>query len=377
MKGFAVVFAVFALLASVFLAGCSREQKVDAASASVKVEAPVDPNTFTVDKPAEFPVVAAETRPMHDAISANGVVAPDISRTVGVTSLSGGRVVEIAARLGDDVKKGQVLLKISSTDLAGAFADYQKAVADEILTKRALSRTKDLFEHGAAAGKDMESAEDAEQKAQVDLKTTAEKIRILGGSISQPTSVIEVTAPVSGTIVDQQITAAAGVKSLDATPNLFTIADLSRVWILCDVYENDLSHVKLGDIADVRLNAYPDRVLHGRVSNISSMLDPTTRSAKVRLEVANPGGILRPGMFTVAKFISQNARNRVVVPTSAILRLHDKDWIFRPVGANQFHRDEIHAGETAADGYQFVLSGVQPGDQVVKNALQMSSTVEK
>src|SRR5579875_1871471 len=138
MRSFLRAFAICASLAGFFLAGCSHEQKVDAASASVKVESPVDPNTYTVDKPAEFPLVTAETRPMHDAITANGVVAPDISRNVGVTSLSGGRVVEIDARLGDDVKKGQVLLKITSTDLAGAFADYQKAVADEILTKRAL-----------------------------------------------------------------------------------------------------------------------------------------------------------------------------------------------------------------------------------------------
>jgi membrane fusion protein, heavy metal efflux system len=377
MRGLAPICAVCATLAGVLVAGCSREQKVDAASATAMVEPPADPNTFTVDKPNQFPLVSAATRSVRDAITANGVVAPDVSRNVGVTSLASGRVVEIDARLGDHVQKGQVLLKISSPDLESAFADYQKAAADEILTRRALVRERDLLAHGAAAQKDVDTAEDAEQKALVDVRATAAKIRILGGSVAEPSPIIAVAAPVSGTIVDQQITADAGVKSLDATPNLFTIADLSRVWILCDVYENDLARVRVGDMAEVRLDAYPNRILRGRVSNISSVLDPATRSAKVRLEVANPDGLLRPGMFAEARFFSQRPVDRVAVPASAILRLHDKDWVFRPVSFDQFRRTQIQGGATTPDGYQFVLSGLTPGERVVKNALELSATVEK
>jgi cobalt-zinc-cadmium efflux system membrane fusion protein len=341
------------------------------------MEPPQDPNTFQVDKPNDFPFVSVQTRPTHVDISANGVVAPDVNRTVAVTSLTGGRVIEIHARLGDDVQKDQVLLRITSNDLAAALSDYQKAVTDEILTRRQQDRAKDLYEHGAAPLKDVEVAEDAEVKAQVDVKTTAERIRILGGDINHPSPAIDIKAPVSGTIVEQNITPAAGVKSLDSSPNLFTIADLSHVWILCDVYENNLPEVRLGDYAEVRLNAYPDRVLKGRISNISRVLDPATRTAKVRLEVANTSGILRPGMFATARFISQKTVNRMVLPQTAILRLHDKDWVFRQVGSNLFRRDEIKCGEVTTDGYQFVLSGLQPGDQVVKNALQMSATSEK
>jgi cobalt-zinc-cadmium efflux system membrane fusion protein len=371
-------FPIVCLLAAgVFSCGCSREQDVKAASATVKVEPPSDPNVFTVDKPSEFPLITVETRKTHDDIQANGVVAADVSRTVPVTSLAGGRVVEIRARFGDSVTKGQVLLKITSNDLAAAFSDYQKALADEVLARHALNRSKDLFEHGAAPQKDVEASEDTEQKAQVDVKTTAERIRILGGNVEHPTSVIDVAAPVSGTIIDQQVQSAGGVKSLDNSPNLFTIADLSRVWILCDVYENNLSQVRIGDTAEVRLNAYPDRVLKARISNISSVLDPNTRTAKVRLELPNPGGILRPGMFAIARFFSQSASNRVVIASSAILRLHDKDWVFVPTGGNAFRRQEIQGGETTPDGYQFVLAGLQPGQQVVKNALQFSSATEK
>ena len=378
MKRTITVIAIFALIAAVLLiSGCSREEKVDAATMPVKVEPPADPNTYTVDKPDQFPLVEAVTRTTHEDTPAPGAVAPDVNRTVAVNSLSGGRVIDLRARLGDDVKKGQLLLRISSSDLASAFSDYEKAIADEILSRRALNRTKELYEHGAAPQKDVEAAEDAEQKAQVDLRTTAERIRILGGDINNRSSILDVYAPVSGTIVEQNVAPAAGIKSLDNAPNLFTIADLSSVWVLCDVYENNLSQVHLGDFANIRFNAYPDRVFRGRISNIGRMLDPNTRTAKVRLELANSGGLLRPGMFASVEFVSQKSVQRVVIPTSAILRLHDKDWVFRPDGPSQFRRQEIQGGETTPDGNQFVIAGLSPGDQVVKNALEMSSTVEK
>ncbi len=357
---------------------CSRSQSADAApSATVKVEPPTDPDVFSVGKPEQFPLVTADVRRVHDDVTSNGVVAADVSRNVPVLSLSGGRVVEISARLGDDVKKGQLLLKIHSNDLALAFSDYQKAVADEVLARRARDRAKDLLDHGALAMKDLETADDAEQKAQVDLRTTAERIRILGGDPEHPSPIVEVHAPSSGVIVEQNIQTAGGVRSLDNSPNLFTIADLSTVWILCDVYENLLAEVRLGDTAEVRLNAYADRVWKARISNISSLLDPATRTAKVRLELANPGGLLRPGMFAVARFTSQASRDRVVIPATAILRLHDKDWVFRPLGGKQFRRVEIQGGEVAPDGLEYVLTGLNKGDQAVKNALQFATAIEK
>ena len=372
---FAAVCGIGAL--GMMCAGCGRPQSVRANDGRQPVELVADPNVFAVDDPSQFPLVAADSRTVHDSVDANAVIAADISKTVPVTSMTGGRVVEIHTRLGDDVRKGQLLLTIASNDLASAYADYQKAVADEVLSRRALNRTKDLYEHGAAPMKDVEGADDTEQKALVDLRNTAERIRILGGDVSHPTTVVEVRAPVSGTIVDQQIQTAGGVRSLDNSPSLFTIANLADVWILADVYENNLAQVRLGDFAEVRLNAYPDRVLRARISNIGKILDPATRTAKVRLEMPNPSGILRPGMFASVRFQSQGATSRVVIPASAVLRLHDKDWVFRPLGGNRFRRDEIQGGETASDGLQFVLAGLRPGDRVVSNALQFSTTVEK
>jgi membrane fusion protein, heavy metal efflux system len=358
--------------------GCSKSQTADAATvAPSRVEPAPDPDLTEVEHPERFPLATAGLRIAHDDLTVNGSVAPDVSRTVPVNALSGGRVIEIDARLGDDVEKGQVLLKIQSADLALALSDYQKAVADELLARRALDRATLLFEHGALAEKEKDNAQNAEDKAKVDVAAARERIRILNGSLETLSPVFEVRAPVSGTIIAQNVAGGAGVKSLDNAPDLFTIADLSQVWVLCDVYENDLSRVHVGDHAEVRLAAYPDRALRGRVAKIMSLLDPATRTAKVRLELANPNCLMKPGMFATARFVSQSASRHVIVPSSAILRLHDKDWVFRPAGGKNFRRAEVTAGAPQADGTQQVLAGLAAGDQVVSNALQFSSTVEQ
>jgi membrane fusion protein, heavy metal efflux system len=336
-----------------------------------------DPNVIEMERPERFPVVAVELTKIVDQIHVNGVVTPDVNRSVAVLSLSGGRVVAIKARLGDDVKKGQLLLQIHSPDLAAAFSDYQKAQVDELLARKQLERSKALYERGATiAKKDLEAAQNAEDKAQVDVKAARDRIHVLGGDPDHVSPILDVCSPISGTIVEQNVTGAAGVRSLDNSPNLFTIADLSRVWVLCDLYENTISKVHLDDIAEVRLNAYPDRLFHGRVSNISRVLDPSTRSAKVRIELDNPGRLMRSGMFVTAELHSRTLLERPVVPTSAVVHLHDKNWVFMPLGGNRFRKMEVQTGPPAGDNLQQILAGVKIHDKVVANALQFSSASE-
>jgi cobalt-zinc-cadmium efflux system membrane fusion protein len=176
-------------------------------------------------------------------------------------------------------------------------------------------------------------------------------------------------------IVEQNISGFEGIKSLDNTPNLFTIADLTQVWVLSDVYENDLGEVHLGDTADIRLNAYPDRVFHGTVVDISRVLDPATRSAKVRIVLANGDGSLRPGMFAVATFRSRKSQSRIVVPSAAVIRLQDKDWVFRKEGPKQFRRVEVHTQAANLDNVQQIQDGLKAGQEIVANALEFSSAV--
>lgn len=364
-----------AAVAALLLGGCGRVTKASGGDpAKVTVEEAQDLSIVSVPDSNSFPLVVVTQRAAVSQLSVNGVIAPDVTRSVAVLSLSGGRAAEIRAKLGDEVKQGQTLVLINSPDVSQAFSDYQKAVADEVLSRKQLERAQLLLSKGAMAAKEVEAAEDAENKAKVDLNTTAERIRLLGADVNHPSPLIEIKAPIAGTIVEQNVSGGTGVRSLDNSPNLFTVADLSRVWLLCDVYENNLSQVHVGDHANVRLNAYPDRLIRGRVSNIGQVLDPVTRAAKVRLELDNPGGLMRMGMFASATFVSTTSHLQAIVPSTAVLRLHDKDWVFIPLGEKRFRRVEIQAGPAGADGTQQVLSGLRTGDKIVSKALQISST---
>jgi cobalt-zinc-cadmium efflux system membrane fusion protein len=358
-------------------AGCSRNSDANAPAPQVKVEEAPDPTLVEIDHPERFALTAVRTRKAYEELRVNGVVAPDVARTVPVLSLAGGRAVDIRARLGDDVKKGQVLVSISSPDIAQAFADYQKFQADELLAHQQLVRSQTLYDKGAIAQRDLEAAENAENKAKTDLQTALQRLRILGADPNHPSPVIEMRAPVSGTVVEQNVAGGGAVRSTDSSPNLFTIADLSQVWVLCDVYENNLAQVQVGDFAEVRLNAYPNRVFRARVINISRVLDPATHTAKVRLELDNPDGLMRAGMFVTATFRSQTERTVMAVPSTAVLRLHDRDWVFRSEGGGKFRRTPIQAGPVAPDNSQEVLSGLSPGTQVVVDALQFSNAAEE
>jgi cobalt-zinc-cadmium efflux system membrane fusion protein len=248
------------------------------------------------------------------------------------------------------------------------------AVADEVLARAQYERTQDLYQHGAMALNDLQVAQDAEDKAKVAVGTAAEHLRLLGSSVDHPTGIVDVTAPVSGVITDQEVTNAAGVQALGTSP--FTISDLSYVWIVCDVYENDLADVHIGDPAEITLNAYPGRVLKGTVSNILPVLDPNIRTGKVRIEVPNPG-LMRLGMFVTATFLSQKDQVNTAVPASAILHLHDRDYVYVPAPGKKFKRIEVAIGDTLPNDMQEILSGIHPGQQVVSNALVMQNTVEQ
>jgi cobalt-zinc-cadmium efflux system membrane fusion protein len=277
-------------LAFSFLAGCNGDKsdaKAEAPPAATVVP-DLDANNFKVDHPEQFPLVTAVEHKAAPQLNVTGVVQPDINRAVPVISVASGRVVEIKARLGDTVEKGQLLLRVRSNDVSGAYQTYLKAENGERLARIQLERQQILYDKGAVAKSVLEQAEATERDAKTDLNAATEQLRLLGIDKDHPSGIVDIVAPTSGVITDQQVTGASGVQGL-AGPNPFTISDLSYVWIICDVFENDLDAVRVGESADIRLNAYPGKVLKGRIDNILPVLDPSMRTAKVRLEVQNPG----------------------------------------------------------------------------------------
>src|ERR1039458_4719615 len=364
-KSFFIIIVCLAALTP--FTACKKEfNPADGAPPSPQVVPTGDMSLVSVDKPDP----PAE-------LNVTGAVFPDVAREIPVISLANGRVVDIKARLDDYVKKGDLLIKVQSPDVSGAYDVYLKAANDERMNNLQYVRSQTLFEHGAISQSMLEQAEDAEKDSQADLTAAEEGLKVLGVDKDHPSGIVNVYAPISGVIIAQNVTlaAAAGV-NLSGSATAFTIADLISVWIICDVYENDIPKITLGQSAQIRLTAYPDKVLTGRVSDIGPVLDPNIPTAKIRIEIPNPGNILKLGMFVTATFESKTKEKHPVVSADAVLHLHDRDWVFIPAGDKQFKRIEVSAGRILPGNKQELLSGITPGQQVVSNVLQLEATLE-
>lgn len=349
------------------LVGCGRKPNAEAAAKTRIVEQSPDGSLITMDASTakHFDLVQAKSIEMPHTFSAPGVIAPDVSRTVSVFSLANGFAVRVPAQLGEQVSKGQVLAVVDSPDLAKAISVYQTAKAQLELTGKELQREQGLYRHGAAPRKALEQAEFAEEHAKIDEQAAARQIQILGGSLKSPSPLVTVRSPIAGTIIKQKISRGEAVEN----SYLFRVADLSRVWVLCSLYENDLSRVRVGDSAQVELSAYPGMKLEGQVSNISHILDPATRTSEVRVVLNNPDGQLNPGMFATALFTSRHKSSQVLVPVTALFQLHDQFWVFEPVKPGEFRRVPVTVGAVATPGWQIVTQGLQAGQSVVAKSL--------
>jgi membrane fusion protein, heavy metal efflux system len=365
-------------------AGChdkdsAAHEAAEAPPATPTVVAVGQPTEVHVDTPAHFPLVPVQMRSTFGALNVTGQVQPDVSREVPVLSLANGRVVALHVGLGDLVHKGQLVMEVQSSDVATAFNGYLKAVADEQLANTTLTRDKLLFDKGAIAQSQLEVAENGENDAKADLRAAELQLGILGVDKNHPGDTVKVYAPISGIVVAQNTTTAgaAGLTATGAAGSL-TIADLSHVWVVCDVYENDLAQVHLGEKADIRLNAFPDKVRQGTISDIGAILDPSIRTAKVRIQVSNPDNLLRIGMFATATFHNSKAQNSLVIPSTAILHLHDRDWVFVPVDTRgTFKRVAVQTGQMLPGNVVVVTSGLREGDQVVGIALELEEATEQ
>ncbi len=372
MKRRALLFTIPMLPISFVLAGCGSTDKIDKSATApplAKVEYVRDVNIIQVARPERFVVAAAGRWEERPELNATGTINPNVEKSIPVVSLVSGRVVGIYAKLGDDVQKGQLLLKIMSNDISTAFVNSDQARADEALARQQLERARLLFAHGAISQNDLEIAEDAEQKAQAGLNASRQALETLGGDPNHRDPVVNIYAPASGTVVEQNVAIAGSVHTPDNQPSLFTIANLSNVWAICDVYENDLPMVRMRDRADVRLNAYPDITFHGYIGNIGKVLDPSSRTAKVRVVLSNPG-MMRAGMFATATFYGKRGIVYATVPATSVLHLHDRDWIYVPAGNGRFRRMEVTTGKVIGS-QQEIFKGILPGQAAVVDALAL------
>ena len=305
-------------------------------------------------------------------VESHGDRLPDISREVPVISLANGRIVDIKARLGDNVSKGQLLLKVQSPDITNAFNAYLKASNDEQVANKAYLRAQDLFQHGAISQAMLEQAEGAEKDAVADKTAAEDQLKTLGVDKDHPSSVVNVYAPITGVIIAQNVTNAAAVGvTLAGSATAFTIADLSSVWILCDVYENDIPKIQVGQEARIKMGAYPDRSYRPRQRHWSR-----ARSFASHRQGSHPGsqsGHPQARHVRHGHILKSQEVTFTVVPADAVLHLHDRDWVYMPAGDKQFRRVEVRAGKMLEGNRQEILSGLQPGQQVVTKALLLET----
>jgi cobalt-zinc-cadmium efflux system membrane fusion protein len=308
-------------------------------------------------------VMPAATEATSGRITAPGVVESDPVRTVTVLPPGGGRVRDVRVTLGDRVHRGQLLVRIDSPDLAQAYADNDKAASAARLAAKNLERAEGQFKIGAIAQRDLDQARSDNQQTVAEYTRSREHLRAIGASENArgDERLLALRAPVTGSIT--ALTVAPGATINDITQPVMTIADLSVVWVTALVAEKDLPTVLRNEDAEVTLDAYPGKTLHGKVLFVPDVLEADSRRNKTRIAFDNPDYLLKPNMFT-SVVLRGPSLQRVVVPSSALLMNNDRTTVFVATAPWTFERRTVQP--LLEESTQVaLLSGIQPGEQVV------------
>jgi cobalt-zinc-cadmium efflux system membrane fusion protein len=311
-------------------------------------------SAIKVQEVKEFPVPLAE--PLNGRVTFNENV------TARVTSPISGRVVTLAAQVGDSVKAGDALAVLDSPDLGAAVADLRKARADEARKKPALERARALFDAGVFARKDLETAEADERQAQAETERAAMRLRNLapeGGEDGR----YAVRAPIAGVIADRQLNPGMEVRPDLANP-LFIITNPARLWVVIDLPERDLSKVAPGQPVSVQVDAWPDDRFPGRIEKIGEVVDPATRRVQVRCSLPNPERKLKPEMYARVTLLADENRTAVRLPNTALVTEGLYSYVFVEQSPGVFKRRRVQLAVQDRD-YSYVASGVEPAERVV------------
>jgi cobalt-zinc-cadmium efflux system membrane fusion protein len=357
--------AVFVL--AIVLTSCSSDPK-----GKTEGNAGTDANKtqlFTVpkDQLSHIQVVTIQPTSWPRILRLNGTVAYNSFLTTPVISQVSGPVSRILVSPGQQVKKGQPMLYVSSPDYSQLRANYLKARDAHSLAHKNYLRAQDLYAHHAIAERDLQAAESVEIQAQADQQAAEQSLKILG--IPRPDTLIEnptspeipVLAPITGEAVERLC--APGQVIQAGQTQCFTISNMSTVWVLANVYENQLAFVHVGDPVTIKTDAYPD-VFHGRISFMGAALDATSRTLQARIDTRNPEGRLKKDMYVTATVVAGKIDNAILVPDAAVLRdAENEPFVYVASGQDQFSRRPVKLGQSS-EGKTQVVSGLQPGDRV-------------
>ncbi|HET9741813.1 MAG TPA: efflux RND transporter periplasmic adaptor subunit [Terriglobales bacterium] len=370
-----------ALSLAALVCGCSNgPSKTDQAlNSSAKA------GLFSVpaDQMSHVQLYSVQPQQLHRVLRLTGAVAYNAFKTTPVISAVGGPVARILVTPGMRVKRGQPMLYVSSPDFAALRASYLKASDMFQVADKNYARAQDLYSHHAIAEKDLLDAESARVQAQADMQTAEQSLRILGiknpeaALKSATTPELPVLAPIDGEVVDQ--TVAAGQLLQAGQTQCYTISDMSTVWVLVNVYQNDLPYVHIGDPVTINTDAYKQD-FSGKISYIAAALDPTSRTLQARIVTQNPGQKLKKDMYVTAAVQAGTIPNAIAVPDSAVLRnAENEPFVYVNAGQDQFAQRRVNIGQSVG-GQTQVMSGLSPGDKVVAQGalfLQFANSLQQ
>ena len=362
------------------LAGCESPP-----NSATYAKNPNDPELFTIPQEQMSHVQVLEVQPttLTRTLRLTGTVAYNAFRTTPVITQVSGPVSRVVVVPGQRVKQGEPMLYVASPDYSQLRSNYLKAKDAYALAQKAYARAKDLYQHRAIAEQALEQAESAEVQAGGDLVSAQAALKVLGitdpDALVQapPTFEVPVRAPIGGEVVEQNV--AVGQLIQPGSTQCFMLSDTSNVWVLVNVYQNDLPYVRVGDAVSIQTDAYP-QVFHGRISYVAASLDPATRTLQARIETANPGEKLKKDMYVTATVNAGKISQALVLPDAAVLRDNENQpFVYAEASQNQFGRRPVTVGESV-NGKTEITSGLKPGDHVVGNGslfLQFANSLQR
>jgi cobalt-zinc-cadmium efflux system membrane fusion protein len=363
--------------ACLWLAACSGTKPLAPPAVEAKQESGVVSLELVAQKNIGLEISPVKSAQLTEYLQVTGTVQPVNSRVSQVRSLARGRLLEMLVRTGDRVRQGQELARIDNLEageltaqMSSARAEFQRLKVLLAAQSRQVDRNRKLSEIGAAPKKDFEQSVAEQQALEESVRAQdgvvsglAARLRRFGQSGGDPNApvVSAITAPFAG-IVTKAVAAPGEI--VDSGTELLTVADISHVWVQAEVYEKDLGRIRVGQSAVIHVDTYPDEPFAGRVTYIADALDPQTRTAKVRCEVANAGLRLKLDMFATVQLPTTFSRRALAVPLGALQQLDGKDVVFVQRAATQFEARAIRPGKTV-NGLVEILAGLRDGEPVV------------
>jgi len=356
-------FIMLWIAAALFAAGCgsSKDTTVPSQPDAAAADSPDTQYVASDAKGVQTIVVSPTTIPDYLDLPAH--IEPDPTSVVHVFAPAGGRIVEMKVRPWDHVATGQTLATLESSELARAVADYHKAVADDQVKQKQMARSQDLLDHHATSERENQQAQSDAEQAKAELEAAREQVQVFNMDPDHASTQLVIKAPRAGVVLDVGGASGEFSQALSAPAPLCTIADISSVWAVGDVYEKDLGATKTGEKAEVTLNAYPDQHWAGQVGVVSDAVDPATRMLHVRVVLPNADGRIKPGLFGAIRLLRSSAQG-ILVPPDAVIREGDSAYIFVSSGNGRYVRRDVKLGRSV-DGTLEIVSGLNAGETIV------------